>query len=267
MYNKRKLLLSCGLGSDMTLRDDPDFILIQSIKADAQDLPVWKSPNFYKITLLDQKLEKVQTKTMTTTEYSYQKLSENIQDIVIELIEKQVDLSDKKLNFIMSNLKREHEINKSKKVNPKYDVMSSYHTQSRIVSALTGHKTMPLYRIFPNNESIGMLLGDYYVLIAKFENEYLKNKMIEESKQEVNATCKEFFESVVERMCKYHKISREVFECVLEEDLRKMIKNEDSYYELFHNDENFQELRFLSLSLYSYLDKKNKAMKEHMVTD
>ena len=267
MYNKRKLLLSCGLGSDMTLRDDPDFILIQSIKADAQNLPVWKSPNFYKITLLDKKLEKVQTKIMTTTEYSYEKLSEEVQDIIIELIEKQVDLSNKKLNFIMSNLKCEHEINKSKKVNPKYHVMSNYHSRSPIVSALTAHKTIPLYRIFPNNETIGMLLDDCYVAIAKFENEYLKNKMIEESKQKVNATCKEFFENVVERMCEYHKISREVFECVLEEDLRKMIKNEDSYYELFHNDDNFQELRFLSLSLYSYMDKKNKAMKEHMVTD
>jgi hypothetical protein len=273
MYNKRQLLMGCGLGFDMVLPDDPDFILIKKIKSEAQDLPVWKSPYFYKITILDSALEKVETKIMTTTTSSYAELNESFQNFTIELLEKQLNLSDKSIKCLFSKFKNKHEDYKLKKENEPYDLMSSPYPYFSMTSLLPNRSTrtyqgaIPLHEMFPSNNFADLLFRDYYILIAKFDNEYLQNKMIEESKKEVNAVCKEFFENAVEQICKFHGVSKEIFECVLEEDLREIRKNEDSYYELFHNEDNFQKFRFLSLSLYSYVSKRNRAMNKNMATD
>lgn len=273
MYNKRQLLMGCGLGFDMVLPDDPDFVLIKKIKADARNLPVWKSPNFYKITILDSTLEKVESKIMTTTTSCYDELGENFQNFIIELLEKQLDLNDKSVKCLLSKFKNEHENYKLKKEEKPYDLMSSpypYFSMTSLLpsrNSLTYQRAIPLNEMFPSNVFAELLFKDYHILISKFDNEYLQNKMIEESKKEVNEVCKEFFDNAVEQICEFHGVSKEIFECVLEEDLREIVKNEDSYYELFHNEDNFQKFRFLSLSLYSYVSKRNKAMNKDMATD
>jgi hypothetical protein len=272
MYNKRQLLMGCGLGFDMVLPDDPDFVLIKKIKADARNLPVWKSPSFYKITILNSKLEKVESKIMTTTTSCYDKLGEDFQNFIIELLKKQLDLSNKNVKCLLSKFKDKHE-NYKLEEERSYDLMSSPYPYFSMTSLLPNRSTrtyqgaIPLHEMFPSNKFADLLFRDYYVLITKFDNEYLQNKMIEESKKEVNAVCKEFFENAVEQICKFHGVSKEIFECVLEEDLREIRKNEDSYYELFHNEDNFQKFRFLSLGLYSYVSKRNRAMNKDMATD